>query len=194
MTRVIVEDHDALGPDDAFDVHEELLHVDGVGLVDEYVLERGPLVGDTTDDGDGFAPVLVEADVDERILGHPEGLHLLPEMRGRFIHVDDLPVLPHVAQQFVQEFYLLVHELEPAPELSVELVGRLPPDDVVLSVDLQEQGLGYVHHASRIPFDLLASLQHGHVAVSLQCWRHDNALGHVSWHLDVPGLDLLPRD
>ena len=57
-------------------------------------------------------------------------------MRGRFVHIDYLVVLTNKYQQLVEELDLFTHELMRGPEFPVELVGRLPPDDVVLSIDL----------------------------------------------------------
>ena len=57
---------------------EELLDVIGVGLVGEGVLDSWPLVADATDYCDGMAPILVEADVNELMLWHPERFHFLP--------------------------------------------------------------------------------------------------------------------
>ena len=57
-------------------------------------------------------------------------------MRGSFVHIDYLVVLTNKYQQLVEELDLFTHELMRGPEFPVELVGRLPPDDVVLSIDL----------------------------------------------------------
>ena len=120
------------------DVQEELLDVLRARLRCQGELEVIPVIRDATEDRNGLAPLPIEADVDELTSGHPEALHLLPEVSAGLIEVDNLLAARHVRQQLPQETYFLICLLVLTAEPSIELEGGPPPDDAVRLVDVQQ--------------------------------------------------------
>ena len=98
MGWMIVDYHDTaflyLIP--VFQMPQEILDIRSIGLIGNDILEILPLVTDASYDGPGVAPLLVERNVDQVVLGHPEALHLLPKVCRGLIHVDYLPILDEI--------------------------------------------------------------------------------------------------